>query len=304
MMESWMEYLAYLGRKDLPLSLQDFERVFQNQKNIRHAEDISKYLSHLELKLYTSTQKTWWKQAEKTKKEIEALGVKTVWPFHPDYPPALFKMENPPLRISVKGQLCWPDHFLFSIVGSREPYEDTLNWMELHLSTFLKNKKICIMSGGARGVDQKAHALSLASGNPTLCFLPCGIQNYYPSNIKKWEKYILDGGGALVSVFPFSDPMRKSHFHIRNRVLAYLSNLVFIAQAQLRSGTMVTARYALHAGSTIAALPGHPLQVGYKGNLSLINDGCFMIRDHLDLEILYQSCKTQSLAQTKAHDLL
>ena len=291
-MESYLEYLAFLSWQTPLVRLEDFKKVFQNQEDINSAEDILTYLSHPEMKLWTKMEKNWWKQAEESQKNCRVAGIKTVWPFHPDYPEALFKMEHPPALISWKGQVSWNQLFLLAVVGSRHPYQDTLLWMDTHFSLFLKRRKekLAVVSGGARGVDQKAHALALAHQKPTLCFLPCGIQNYYPSALQKWEKHIIDGGGALVSVFPFSAPMQKSYFHVRNKVIAYLSHLLFIAQAQLRSGTMVTARYALHAGSNIAVLPGSPLYTGYGGSLSLINDGCFMIRDHLDLETLYQSC--------------
>ena len=293
-MQSWLEYLAFLDWQNQILFLEDFKKVYQNQEQIRSATQLSHYISHPKTKHYLQTQKSWWKQAEKDQRLSKLSHIHITWPFHRDYPVWLLKMEHPPALVSWKGQACWKDHFLFSLVGSRKPYQDTLLWMEMHLSAFLKRRKekFCLMSGGARGVDQKAHALCLAAQKPTVCFLPCGIKNYYPADLKKWEKEIIKGGGAFVSVFPMFELMRKPHFHKRNKVLACLSHLVFIAQAQARSGTMVTARYALHAGTTIAALPGSPLYAGYRGNLSLINDGCFMIRDHLDLETLYQSCNT------------
>ncbi len=297
-MRSWLEYLSFLSWQNQILRLEDFKRVFHNQEKIHSTSQITTYISHPETKHYLQIQKNWWKEAEQTKKECLSLGIKTTYPFHPDYPKALFKMENPPPIISWRGEPCWKDHFLFSVVGSRKPYQDTLIWMDMHLSSFLKSKnKISVMSGGARGVDQKAHALCLASQKPTLCFLPCGIKNYYPADLRKWETSIIEGGGAFISVFPMSAHMRKAYFHTRNKVLAFLSQMVFIAQAQSRSGTMVTARYALHAGTNIVVLPGSPLYSGYRGNLSLINDGCFMIRDYLDLETLYHSCKLNSMKE-------
>ncbi len=292
-MESWIEYLAFLSWQYQPLDLEDFKKVFQNQEKIHSIDQIKNYVSHPKTRHYLQNKKHWWKDMEKIKKELTACHVKTTWPFHPDYPLQLLEMEKPPLMISWRGTNCWKNHFLFSIVGSRNPYEDTLTWMDIHLSGFLKSRKekVCVMSGGARGVDQKAHALSLAIQKPTLCFLPCGIKQYYPTDLKKWEKPLLDGGGAFISIFPPKSYTQKPHFHARNKMLAFLSHLILIAQAQFRSGTMVTARYALDAGTPLAVLPGSPLYAGYKGNLSLINDGCFMIRDHLDMETLFQSCK-------------
>ena len=284
--------MVFLSQRIRGLKLRDFENIFQNQEQIHSPVQLADYVFSEEIRYYILHQTDWWKKAEAQFKKQEQAGVKTVYPFHPEYPAELFKMENPPLFINYKGTCSFKDHFLFSVVGSRNPYQDTLMWLDLHLSHFLKKRNnIYVLSGGARGVDQKAHALALAVKKPTLCFLPCGINNYYPANLKRWEKPILDGGGALVSVFPPWEEMRKAHFHIRNKVLASLSHLILVAQARIRSGTMVTARYALHAGTPLAVLPSSPLHSGYGGSLSLINDGCFMVRDSLDIETLYHSCQ-------------
>lgn len=290
-MNSWLEYLAFLSWQKQVVRLEDFKKIRQQSENIRSVEDLQFYVSHLETRHFLYISRDWWKQAERDKKECEQLGINTVWPFHADYPKALLHCEQAPALISWKGRACWKDHFLLSVVGSRKASADTLLWMDVHLSQFLKKKKLCLMSGGARGVDQKAHALCLSSGNPTVCFLPCGIKHYYPADLRKWTSSILDSGGALLSVFAADDIMRKSYFHIRNRVLACMSDMVFIMQAELRSGTMVTARYALHAGAVMCTLPGSPLYSIYQGNLQLINDGAFMIRDNVDLETLYHSCE-------------
>ncbi len=290
-MESYLEYLAFLSWQGQTLNLQDFKKIHKEECTIRSLDDMVHVVSHPATKKYLREhKKEWYKQAEQDKKACEKEGVHITWPFHVDYPPTLLNMHHPPWLISWRGKSCWKNRFLLSIVGSRHPYTDTLLWMDTHLSAFLKTKKdICIASGGARGVDQKAHALCLANKLPTLCFLPCGIKNFYPANLCRWSESILEEGGAFLSVFPLDAPMHKSHFHVRNEVLAFFSDLVFIAQADMRSGTMVTGRYALNAGVNIATIPGSPLYSGYKGNLSLINDGCFMIRDYLDLETLYQS---------------
>ena len=288
-MNSWLEYLAFLSWQKQAITLADFKNIHQQAENIRSVEDLQFYISHPEVRQFLHINREWWKRAERDKKECERMGVSTAWPYHADYPKALLHWEQAPALISWKGQACWKDHFLLSIVGSRKASTDTLLWMDVHLSSFLKKQKLCVMSGGARGVDQKAHALCLSSGNPTVCFLPCGIKHYYPYDLRKWTSSILDSGGALLSVFSAEDMMRKAYFHIRNRVLAFMSNMVFIMQAEMRSGTMVTARYALHAGAVMCTLPGSPLYSIYQGNLQLINDGAFMIRDNRDLETLYNS---------------
>ncbi len=293
-MYSWLQYLAFLKWQNQKLCLKDFENTFQNKDYIRNPYDLSELVCYPETRMYIKNKKHWWKEVEKDSSECKKLKIKTTWPFHPDYPHSLLYMDQLPPLISWRGQACWKNKFLFSVVGSRKAYNDTLLWMDIHLSAFLqKKKKICLVSGGARGVDQKAHVIALANQNPTLCFLPCGLKHYYPSELEKWVTPIIEGGGAFISVFPLSSEIKKSHFHARNAVMARLSHLIFIAQAEIRSGSMITARYALHAGVNLCALPGGPLYAGYKGNLSLLNDGCFMIRDSMDLETLYQSSCSQ-----------
>ncbi len=288
-----MEYLAFLSHQRQTVCLKDFKKLRKKLKEelIKDPSDIVRLISNPMVKQYLKNNNpNWWKQAEKDKKECTQLGISYTYPFHEDYPTRLLDMKHPPLCITWKGKACWKNNFILSVVGSRHAYSDTLLWMDMHLSSFLKGKKnIIIASGGARGVDQKAHSLSLANSLPTLCFLPCGIKDYYPKDLYKWSEAILKEGGAFLSVFPLDEPIKKFHFYIRNQVLAFFSHLIFIAQAELRSGTMMTARCALNAGVNLASLPGSPLHSGYHGNLSLIHDGCLMIRDHLDLETFYQS---------------
>lgn len=295
-MNSWLEYLAFLHWQEQVLMLDDFHRVFQNLQQIHRPEDLASHILHPRTRLYVKDKKDWWKQAEKDHQTTLKSGLEVAWPYHPSYPPPFLNMPHPPALISWKGLPVWKNRFLISIVGSRHPHTDTLMWMDTHLSVFLKNNHshIGVVSGGARGVDQKAHALSLAYQIPTLCFLPCGLEYLYPRDLKKWLNPVLEGGGAFVSLFGPSQPMRKSYFHIRNEALAHLSPIVFIAQASLRSGTMVTARFALSAGTTVCTLPASPLYSAYKGNLSLINDGAFMMRDELDFQTLYEACKITS----------
>lgn len=291
MIQSWMEYLAFLSWQDQFVSLKDFKKLIRLETSIHSADDLIKIVSSPETRQYLiDYRKHWWKKAEQDKKECNSTGISYAWPYHQDYPTQLLNMEYPPILLTWRGSPCWKNRFCLSVVGSRHPYQDTLLWMDIHLSQFLNNKtNICLASGGAKGVDQKAHLLCLSGKNPTLCFLPCGIHHYYPSDLKKWLDPVTNAGGAFISVFPPNTLMRKPYFHIRNRVLAFFSHLVFILQAAIKSGTMVTGRYALQAGTNIATIPGSPLHSGYQGNLQLINDGCFMIRDYLDLETLYQS---------------
>jgi len=188
----------------------------------------------------------------------------------------------------------WLKHFQFCVVGSRKIHPSTCQWMDHFLSIFLSKYPICLLSGGARGVDQKGHALAIRSQTPTICFLPCGLSNIYPASLKEWRRPILQTGGAFLSPFPPEYQIQKSFFRYRNSIMARMSHLVFILQAEERSGSMITAKKAAHLGVTLCTLPGPVMNPLFSGNLKLINEGIFMIRDGQDLETLYQ-------AQTSFH---
>lgn len=204
-----------------------------------------------------------------------------------DYPESLAVQDRPPLILSYFGSPCWLKHSLLAVVGSRRPSPEALMWMEHEIPRLLDiSEDLGVVSGGAMGVDQKAHSLSIRKKRPTLVFLPSGLSNIYPAALKNWVPSVIETDGAMISPFsPFS-PMFKGHFHYRNRLIAALSCLVFVVQARRRSGTMITARSAFECDREIATLPFFPGQGGSQGNLDLIFDGAHIVRDHKDLAMI------------------
>src|SRR5688572_16148600 len=79
----------------------------------------------------------------------------------PEYPEGLRCFRDPPVALCVRGHFPWREIEGISIVGSRHPSNDSLRWMDFELDAFLANKNIYVASGGARGVDQKAHAVAI-----------------------------------------------------------------------------------------------------------------------------------------------
>lgn len=207
---------------------------------------------------------------------------KTITAFDVNYPQQLHALKNPPLILTYFGNLNFSYNFL-SIVGSRNPSGESSQWLDAEISKLLTKTSLCIVSGGARGVDQKAHSLALRHQLPTIMFLPSGLAKMYPKNIYSWVSLITEGGGAVVSQFsPFQD-MRKHYFHMRNQIIASLSNSILIIDAKRRSGTMMTANYASSLGKDVFVLPGAPIYESSLGGLDLIYDGAYLVRDHHDL---------------------
>lgn len=283
----WQKYLALLNWQGQKITFEDFNNL--KSKEIKCIEDLNMYITNPQVKKYVLDYKTWWKTAENQIKICQDKSIKLTWPGDENYPQLLKFYKNAPTLLSYKGSPSWNDNFTLCVVGSRKSHHETLMWMDHYLSPFLFKHKICLISGGARGIDQKGHSLALRTKKPTLCFLPCGISHFYPPSLEDWIQPIIENQGALVSPFPPEHQIRKSFFHYRNSLMVRMSHLVLIIQAEQKSGSMLTARLASLYGVTLCALPGSVMNPLFSGNLDLINNGAFMIRDQIDLEALYYS---------------
>ncbi len=239
---------------------------------------------------YSQLPKRWWHEAEREVGIWKKNGLSLTHPLSSDYPRSwLEKLSSPPCFVIYKGQPVWnvSDAHCLSVVGSRRPLAESLQWMEQHLTRLLQSRTdLVVVSGGARGVDQKAHALSLRNGRSTLCVLPSGLEQIYPQDLRSWEESFVAGGGALISCYHPRARVHKSHFHQRNRLIAAFSELVFIVEAQRKSGSWLTAMAALKQGSQLITLPMAAWQTQGAGNLDLIFDGAEFVRDHQDLSLL------------------
>jgi DNA processing protein len=215
---------------------------------------------------------------------IELKGIKYTYPGHQDYPFAFYKMIEPPLFLEYLGDACWNKMDFISVVGSRDCHGLTADWISTQLVHFLKlDTSIGLVSGGAQGVDLRSHAAALRSGRPTIAVLPCGLSEIYPKDLKYLVTEILNGGGAILSEFSCHQKIHKSFFYFRNRLIASLGKVCLVAQAGIKSGTMLTVHHALQNGRPVITIPAHPGLTDFSGNIKLINDGAFAVTDCLSL---------------------
>ncbi len=206
-------------------------------------------------------------------------------PFHPSYPTEFFDLEQPPLFLSCLGDVsALSARRRIAIVGSRELSNRCERWMESELTRFLKmSDDTVIISGGARGADQAAHLAAVRTGRPTIVFLPSGLNQIFPGDLKAWVSPILKAGGAIVSAYAPDDSIRNFRFEGRNRLIAALSQLVFVTEASRRSGSVMTARLATELGRDLCVLPSFPGEMVGQGTLDLMVNGAEPIRDAEDL---------------------
>lgn len=229
----------------------------------------------------------------KDKQELNVLqkmkGVKFVCYGEDHYPLQCYLMAESPLCLSYVGSPCWQVEASISIVGSREPSSESLLWMEQELSSFLSKANPLVVSGGARGVDQKAHALALRKLCATAVVLPSGLGEIYPDSLKDWVRPIIDQGGCMISEYDYQQKMHKHLFHHRNRLIAALGSVTLLVEARRRSGTLITAHQAAQLGRSVWVVPGHPQDPHFQGSLDLLFDGAQIARDAEDLLMLFHS---------------
>lgn len=120
----------------------------------------------------------------------------------------------------------------------------------------LVNSQICIVSGGALGVDTMAHEAALKNGLCTIGVLGTGLLRPYPTRNKDLFDKMVDAGGAIVSSFSLMTGPDQWNFPARNRIIAGLSTGVLVVQAAKKSGTQSTVQFALDYGRHVLAVPG------------------------------------------------
>ena len=201
-----------------------------------------------------------------------------------NYPYFLRKIFNPPPLIYYRGSLDLNWSRSLSVVGARKfsSYgEEIIN----NLVPDLVRKSIHIISGLALGIDCLAHKRTIASSGRTVAVLGSGLDwdSIYPRQNKGlFQKIIAENGLVLSEFCPQTAPY-ASNFIQRNRIIAGLSFNTLVIEAQLRSGSLVTARYALDEGRNVLACPGSIFDSNSLGTNNLIKAGAYLISSSEDI---------------------
>jgi DNA processing protein len=206
-------------------------------------------------------------------KEIAAafrLGVRFIAMGEPDYPKTLQAIDTAPPLIAIRGSADILARPSVAIVGSRNASASGLTFAE-RLARQLGEAGYAVVSGLARGIDTKAHKASLESG--TAAVLAGGHDRIYPAQNEPLLHAIVEQGGVVVSEMPMGWEPRGRDFPRRNRIVSGLSYGVVVVEAARRSGSLITARFALEQGREVFAVPGSPLDPRAEGTNDLIRDG-------------------------------
>ncbi len=207
------------------------------------------------------------------------LGVAFVALGEPCYPSRLQMIDDAPPLLTVRGQahaLALPT---VAIVGSRNASGAGLKFTQ-RIARELGEAGFAVASGLARGIDAAAHSATLASG--TIAVLAGGQDRIYPPEHLSLLDSILPAGAAL-SEMPMGWEPRGRDFPRRNRLISGLSLRVVIVEAAKRSGSLITARFALEQGREVFAVPGSPLDPRSEGTNGLIKQGATPVTETADI---------------------
>ncbi len=207
--------------------------------------------------------------AERELAVAKKLGVALVALGEPNYPPHLQMIDDAPPLIAVRGNARALSLPMVAVVGSRNASGAGLKFTQ-RLAHELGEAGFAIVSGLARGIDAAAHRASLESG--TIAVLAGGQDRVYPAEHADLLDAILPAGAAL-SEMPLGWEPRGRDFPRRNRLISGLSLGVVIVEAAKRSGSLITARFALEQGREVFAVPGSPLDPRAEGTNGLIKQG-------------------------------
>ena len=198
------------------------------------------------------------------------------------YPALLARIGVAPTFLYVKGQpSAWAQPTV-GVVGARAASGYGRKVAE-HWCTQLSQQGFCVVSGGARGVDTFAHQGALNAQRPTVSIMGTGLLNLYPKQNLKLFQQILEHKGALVSEYPLTTEVRPNLFPPRNRIISGMSHGVLVVEASEKSGSLISARYALEENREVFALPGRVSDPQAAGTNQLIRQGATLVTSVEDI---------------------
>lgn len=197
-----------------------------------------------------------------------------------DYPPLLKEIPDPPPYLFLKGTLPEPATAI-AVVGSRlaSDYGMTIT---ARFAREMAEQGVTIVSGLAQGVDAAAHRGALQVSGRTIGVLGCGIDQVYPAANRQLFREMAERG-AIVSEFPMGTGPDASNFPRRNRIISGLSRGVLVVEAAEKSGSLITARFALDQGREVFAIPGNISSRGSRGTNCLIKQGAKLVECVADI---------------------
>ena len=208
-------------------------------------------------------------------KEFDSISI-----MDPEYPEELLWMHNPPVLLFYSGNIDLLKHPKIAVVGSRSCSRTGIQSVEKIINEL--NNELIVVSGLAKGIDAAAHYAAIRNGGKTIGVIGTGLDVFYPRSNKQLQKYMGGSHLVLTEYGPGQSP-QKHHFPERNRIIAGLSRAVIVAEARMRSGSLITCERAMEEGRDVFAIPGSILDGRSDGCHHLIQEGAKLVTSGKDV---------------------
>lgn len=212
----------------------------------------------------------------------------------------LKEIPNPPLIISCLGDITKVTKNSIALVGSRFASANSVT-LSYKFAKELTESKFTTVSGLARGIDTAVHKGSLDVENnhnilSTIAVIAGGLDNIYPKeNEALFNK--LKEEALIITENQIGVKPKSENFPRRNRIISGLSQGTLVVEAAIKSGSLITARYAAEQGRDVMAVPGFPLDKKSEGTNKLIKNGASLITNISDIIALTEFNSTQKIKQ-------
>lgn len=197
------------------------------------------------------------------------------------YPKALLEIPNPPALLYAIGHLHWLNHPSIAMVGSRSSTPQGEKNAE-DFAYSLCTHGLCVVSGMALGIDGAAHRGALKANGATIAVVGTGLDIVYPARHRELAHKIAERG-LIISEFPLGTPSKAQNFPRRNRLISGLSLGCLVVEANVESGSLITARLSTEQGREVFAIPGSIHSPVAKGCHQLIKQGAKLVESVQDI---------------------
>ena len=236
------------------------EKIFQKKKELKEILTKEEY------------QKMCKEEPSELANELEEMKkykIKLITIFDEYYPPQLRYIYDSPVVLFALGNIELLKQPAIAIVGTRE-CSSYGKITAKNIASQIASENVNVISGLAIGIDTFAH---IGAGGKTIAVLGSGLDIIYPANNTKLAKEILQKGGLIISEYSIGVRPEKMHFPSRNRIISGIANAVIVIEAKERSGSLITAEFALEQGKDVYAVPGNITSKYSIGTNNLIKEG-------------------------------
>lgn len=215
-------------------------------------------------------------------KNYEKRQIHLITRFDDVYPERLQHIYQPPWVLYAKGKIdLLQNDKMIAVVGTRKPTSYGKEVTEYFVKELTSHGYI-IVSGLARGIDIKAHEEAVKNKGQTIAILGSGINHIYPQEFSQFA-HQLTKNHLLLSEYPPDTSPAKHHFPQRNRIISGISMGTVVIEAKEKSGSLITARFALEHGREVFAVPGPITSEMSKGTHQLIQEGAKLVQKIEDI---------------------